>query len=516
MNFAEVKGDLLAHGQERIAASFICALAAISGCAFLFARLIPGVDLPNHLAVATIVRYAGDMGNSFRDYFHVEAFLRPCIFHPTFCSLPIWPSVEFANRLLLTAYAVALPLTTGLIIRRAGGSMWLGLLSLLLIHNFNMSWGFVGFTMAIPVVLTIVYQLLGHLTSPSVRRALTIGVLCLFLYTVHVLALLFALMLILAAGIAVFGVDWRRWRSLLLALLPSGLLIVWWWWQQPTYGQTTLHHLYGYYTQAFLKYLSLRPFELLTLDNYFLFPGTRGMIVAAVSAGVIVLAVLIALLRNRRQVRQQAHRPYGRVLLAYLFVSLMCFALLPHKIPGEPYIYQRFSVHVLLAVLLVAAYLIGRVTPVTIRLGALACATISVIFWVGYVRDFNSKSSGFTAHVFDDLDPNMPVTAMVFDDAFRGEPLYMQFPNYYITWRHGIVTTSVADYRFSLVRRRVTRDVLPIYNPVIGRFPSTFDPSCLDVPYILTRGPCPVSLRPEINQLRLVKRSGEWAIYASQ
>lgn len=513
MKLQEVKGRVLAHGQEPIASACILILAVLSAGTLLFARLIPGVDLPNHLAVATIVRYAGDLGNSFTDFFHVEAFLRPCIFHPTFCSFSIWPSVEFANRILLTIYAMALPLTVMMVIRRVGGSMWLGLLSLLLIHNFNMSWGFVGFTMAIPVVLLILRQILDYMTAPTMKRAVVLAALCLFLYTVHVLALLFVFVLLPLATIFVYGINWRRLWTTIAIMAPSAILVAWWWWLQPTYGNSTLHHLHNYYANAFLSYLSLRPMELLTLDNYFLFSGNRGFIAAIVSGGVIVVSVVLAVFYNRAELRQRMRTVNARVLASYFTASLACFALLPHKLPGEPYIYQRFSCHLLLALLLAGAYFAGRKVPFALRYSVLGCATVSVILWSGYVRDFDRQNAEFSKSVFADIDTRQPAAALIFDDEFRGQPLYMQFANYYIVWNHGIMTTSIVDYRFGLVRRRVTSDVLPIYNPIVGRFPSAFDPASIEVPYVVTRGSAPVSIRPAIDAMTIVQRTGEWAVY---
>ena len=71
-------------------------------------RLYPFLDTPNHLAMATIYRYYGQPGNHFTDYYLIDTFLKPNVFHLFFCSSKLFPSVEFANKSILLPLRVAI------------------------------------------------------------------------------------------------------------------------------------------------------------------------------------------------------------------------------------------------------------------------------------------------------------------------------------------------------------------------------------------------------------------------
>ena len=87
-------------------------------------RLLPFVDLPFHLAASTILRYFDSPENHFAGYYALELGLKPNLLHTWLCSLGFFPSVEFANKLLLALYVALLPLSVFLILRRAGASPW--------------------------------------------------------------------------------------------------------------------------------------------------------------------------------------------------------------------------------------------------------------------------------------------------------------------------------------------------------------------------------------------------------
>ena len=100
-------------------------------------RLFPFTDLPNHLAAATINRFYEDPACSFSDYFTFELFPRPNVFHLLFCSLGIFPSVEFANRVFLSLYVLLLPLSALFFLRRTGGNHWHSIAAFVLLYKYR-------------------------------------------------------------------------------------------------------------------------------------------------------------------------------------------------------------------------------------------------------------------------------------------------------------------------------------------------------------------------------------------
>ncbi|MCK4235755.1 MAG: hypothetical protein KAX38_01465, partial [Candidatus Krumholzibacteria bacterium] len=53
-------------------------------------RIYPFTDLPNHLAAATIYRHYGEPSNRFLEFFSLDLFGKPNVFHQVFCSLRVF------------------------------------------------------------------------------------------------------------------------------------------------------------------------------------------------------------------------------------------------------------------------------------------------------------------------------------------------------------------------------------------------------------------------------------------
>ncbi len=126
-------------------------------------RMYPFVDLSFHLAAATIYRHINDPGNLFKEFYTVDSFLKPNTFHLWFCSLPFFKDVETGNKFFYLLYTLLLPTSVFLIVKELKGNLWVVLLSTMLLYNYNTTFGCVGYTFAIPVVLLICYFFLKTL-----------------------------------------------------------------------------------------------------------------------------------------------------------------------------------------------------------------------------------------------------------------------------------------------------------------------------------------------------------------
>ena len=94
-------------------------------------RLYPFIDLP-----ATSIRYYGEPGNRFAEFYSIGSFLlKPNVAHILFCSSSLFPTVEFANRIYYSLYVILFPLSILFIIWYLGGAAHYSLLSFLLIYN---------------------------------------------------------------------------------------------------------------------------------------------------------------------------------------------------------------------------------------------------------------------------------------------------------------------------------------------------------------------------------------------
>lgn len=488
-------------------------LSAATAAKFFIFHLIPGVDIPNHLAVATIFDHTGQAGHQFNTYFLVDSFLKPSTFHPWFCSLPVFPTIEFGNRVFLSIYALLMPLSILLVLRRVQGNPWFSLLSFPIIHNFNLCWGFVGYTLALPTVLLVYLASLKHFDSMSFRSGSVMSLLLVFLYFVHVQALLFSLLLFGTCSI------FRHWSSLkklsadLLIVLPAVCLTLWWWIAQA--GQATMPastYLWKYYTGIFLKLFPNRFLELVTLDGYFLYYGLKGLLIASLFAALIIGAAGWSLFRRGRKTIQIFRSREGRQVTLFTVVAVLCFFLLPHSLPGQDYIYQRLSVMVLVSLVIVGGYAASRRVHLSVKILVVAAAIGSVALWHDYYADFNQENASFQPDAFPQEAPQAPASALVFDWAFRGQPLYMQFPNYHIVWNQGIITTAIVEYRFGIVKRRVGRDVLPEYNQLVGPIPLSYHPKNTNTEFVVLRGPLPRNTQSELNSLTCIRTRGDWRL----
>jgi hypothetical protein len=511
------------HSRRLFLATF-AALAALHVALLSTARLYPFVDLPDHLAAATIARDVGDASNQFSQYYAVETLLRPNTFHLFFCSLKIFPSVKFANRVFFCLYAILLPLSVLLIVRKAGGNPWLSLFSFLFMYNVNVSWGFVGFAFGMPLVL-IFYRFFllepsGMSTTP--RRLLAAAMLAL-LFFVHLLTALFALLLL---GISL---AWRGRRSAgqiargaVVAAPLVALVGIWWHSQGRAHDEVGLwRFLATYYSRAYADTLSER-WAVLAFDNARLFAGFPGVFVALLFSLSIVAAGIVLWVAQRRGRRGGPDRsgegaardtPEHAPLVAPLFLgALFCVLALPNAIPGQPILYERFAPLFLVSIALVSS---TRAIDRGRRLFAAALPALCVIhfaLWADYFVSFNRENASFNASFLPDAAGGRKLAGLIYDDAYRGRPIYIHFPSYYIVWKKGVTPTTLIEYRFGPVRRKTGLVTLPKYIEWVGRF-NNYDGRYLQMDYLLVRGGVPREAERFMPRFAPVRASGKWRLY---
>jgi hypothetical protein len=453
----------------------------------LSTRLYPFTDIPNHLAAATIVRYIGEPSNRFADFFSVDIFLKPNTFHTIFCSLKLFPSPEFGNRIYLALYAILLPVSVYLAIRKLGGNPWFSLLSFLLLYNYNASWGFIGFVFAIPLVLLFCsFFIFDARGAAGASRILWAAVFLVFMYFVHLLAALFCLLLLFLA----FAPELRRIRPAILGGLLASLPLVvltagWWRGEMRDYpGPGILRFLAGYYRNDYLASVIHRK-SILLFDNYHLSTGARGYFIAMVFSLSIVIPAAILFFRDRIR----AERTYFGAALPLVLGALLCCLLLPNEIPRQSVLYERFSSLLLLALVVYA----GMRAPAKLHRAE-------------YFVDFNKESAGFDKAFLRPAGNDMTLAGLVYDYAYRGRGIFIHFPSYYIVWEKGIATSRVAEFRFSAIRKTARGRAIPRYLEWVGKG-IPYDGRYRDMDYLLIRGgSAPAGFEIE-------RTAGAWSLY---
>ncbi|MEO0108981.1 MAG: hypothetical protein ABIK62_07435, partial [candidate division WOR-3 bacterium] len=205
-------------------------------------RFLPLVDLPQHLAFVSILRNYHSPGSGYPDEFRLRLFPAHNALHLYFCyPLSLVLGIEGANQVFLSLYVVLMPLALFLLFRALRANRWLVLLGFLFIYNYNLLWGFVSSSMAIPLTLLLLALELNQLAAVNsftglrgVANWAVMAVLLVLIFLGHALFFLFAVVLFVVVLLFQSGWHLRTWVRL-LALAP-GLVLFGAWWQQQRPG----------------------------------------------------------------------------------------------------------------------------------------------------------------------------------------------------------------------------------------------------------------------------------------
>jgi hypothetical protein len=485
--------------EKRIFGALFFGLIALHLALLLSARLYPFTDLPDHLAAATIARHAGESSSGFGEYYRVETFLKPNTFHLWFCGLPLFPSVELANRAFFAVYAALFPLSVLLVIRKLGGNPWFAFLSFLLVYNYNVSWGFVGFAFAVPLALLFVrFFVLDERGIVGVPRVLGAAAALALLYFVHVLAALFCVLVLLLRPVERGRGALRALPASLAAALPLAvLLFAWWRGESRDYtGPGIPQFLQEYYRTAFAQTFFKRK-SVFIFDNYHLFEGVRGYAIAALFSLGVVVPAAVSLLARRRGASS---------VLPLLLAAALCCLFLPNELPQQAVLYERFSVFLLLALIVFGAARSPARLPRAAAVAFVALAVLHYALWASYFFEFNRENAGFDRAFLRPAGSGKKLAGLVNDYTYRGRPIYIHFPSYYIIWEKGVATASLADFRFGPVRRNTNAIELPRYLEWVGKR-GNYDGRYRDMDYLLIRG------GGAPGGFELERSAGKWSLY---
>ena len=135
-----------------------------------------------------------------------------------------------AEKVLLSLYAVGLPLATLTAVRWARGAPYAALLSFPLVYTLPLYMGFYNFCLSLPLFVLCVGLYHAYSLRPGWGRGAALSALLVVLYLTHIVTAASAVVVIVVATLArLAGVTNRRQArsqaAALLTLLPSGLFI---------------------------------------------------------------------------------------------------------------------------------------------------------------------------------------------------------------------------------------------------------------------------------------------------
>lgn len=501
-------------------------------------RLLPFIDLPQHLAYATIYKHIGEPGNFFSQYFEFDStFLKYNTVHPIFCSLDILGGVETANKIYFIFYIILLPLSIFLFIKKLGGNYWMSLLTFLFMYNFNVCWGFVGFMMAIPFIFFALMYQYEYLTTHSLKSIILLPLFFIIIYHLHLLAALFILGLMLLQHILYHRKDFKSLFFKGLIYLPLIILIV--------YGVLVLkgiingggdvsgavdkvklsggpsikfHKLFNYYTKTYWSHpqfsIKHRIFGLFAWDNYFLFKGMKGVLVGSLFSIFTVLFLFWPLRSKINSLLAKINEKREVFVISILVYSLLIYFFIISK----GYIFSRFTIFIFLGIIILGSILKPENKKVTVRkLTIPLLCIISFILWGDYFLDFQKENKNFNKTFFRNLPKDKVLAGLIYKPMYRGKYTYIHFPDYYITWHHGIETSHIAySYPLYRLKRKVNTEELPHSYEWVGTT-KKYDGRFNNMDYLLLKGMYPDNDAEEINNnFNILRRNDDWILFTAK
>lgn len=477
-------------------------------------RLYPFLDTPNHLAMATIYRYYGQPGNHFADYYLIDTVLKPNVFHLFFCGSKLFPSVEFANKVFYYFYVLLFPIAVLLVIRRLNGNPWFGLLSFLYIYNYSVTFGFAGFTIAIPFIFLLFYFYLDYLErTRSFNTAMITGLL-LLIFFMHALAALFALLLFFACCLYQNRHSLGTFIKKSAVTFPVLLMIIYWWTVDSSkFGEENLFNfLIAYYRDEYFRTFFMRG-ELLFYDNYTLYGGIPGYVIGSFFSLVVIALTLYCWFCNKGKILSDKQKRQIGYVGIFVACTFSCFLFMPFKLPGYSFLFERFSVLFFLSLIIAGGLLCPEKIHPRIKVTLCLLCLIHFILWADYYRDFEHENRSFTEDFFPAGAHGKKMAGLIFDCEFRKRHIYENFTDYYIAWKQGIATTRVIDDRSFPVIRKVDISLLPMYLGWISKHHNEYTGNYASMDYILVRGNLPDRVRQYFENFRLIKSNGKWLLY---
>ena len=475
-------------------------------------RLFPFLDMPNHLAIATIYKSYGDSANQFEKFFYIDLFPKPNVFHVVFCGSQLFPTVEIANRIFYCLYAVLFSLAGFLVIKRVHGNPWFCLLPFLLLYNINVSYGFTGFTISIPFVLLTFYVILDYLDHPNPYNVIALSVLFAALFFMHACGILFCLFIF-------FFCLYRKHQSLKLFLykclpaVPSLIIFAIWWLRDSAEysGRDMTGFLFEYYTHDYIKSFFTRG-GFLIHDNFRLYGGPTGYTIAALFSLFIIGFFGYGFLRNKQPLKTLVSTAHGKALCIFAACSLSCVLFMPVQLPGYSFLFQRFSVYLLLSIIFSGSILFAE------QLHRLAAASICVVcfihllLWADCFKDFQNENRLFNESFFPAKAQNKKIGALVYDFRFRKMSVYDNFADYFVVWKNGITSSRIFDARSFPIRRKSGTNALPEFIEWVGKL-NNYDGRYEEMDYILVRGSPPAEAKKYLKHFSIVKTADKWFLY---
>ncbi len=501
-------------------------------------EILPGLDLPFHLAVADMLGKRGSPASPYADFYQGGLRVAPYAAHYLMLvALGKVMSLLTAHKLIVALYVAAMPLSTASLLAACGRSRIPALLAFPLAYNLTLHYGFVSFALSLPVLLLLLAQVVKQLFGPPGRvwrSWLWTAAMALFLFLCHLQNFFYGVGAVLGFALLV-SVPWRRRLLGASTLLPALAALAYR--QLVSSGsaapQPPLSYVWALAKRHRLGELGGRTFLRDFGERLLLIPAhaMRGFAdqvdVRACKALLLVIAVYLVagLVAWAALPKQKFLRPQPRIWLAILVAftgALAAYLLFPHHLNeiGLTTFFPRFAVLVILTAIALVPAGLGRVSGVFRLVVPVPAVVLCALYGhqlIVHYRLYARETADFVEVMYKTPTGGKAV-GLVFDRSsrvMRVESAFLGLPDFYVAVRSA--PGSMAPLLYCGMH-----DIPCIAKPASAALPNPWSPTDISVgknppvfDYFFVRSPPRGAnpFGPYRGSVEVLAQSGTWIVY---
>jgi hypothetical protein len=492
-----------------------CLLCAASLIPLWSVRIPPMQDIWQHLALVNVLHTYNDPGSIFPEFFMLPQTPKPNLlyYYGTHWLAFLTPTIEDANKVVLSIYVLTFPLGFLYFLRSFGKSRWLSFFSFPLIYNSMFSYGFVSFLLGMPILLVGVgaYRRFTARegTDLDARSGVIAAVAMLLAFFTH--AHIFLLLCFLCGILFLLHRD-RGWGALLrLAPFAPGLVffVPWFVVYFLEHTPSTTGMSFGSFDKFFGPTF-YKPSQI--LGSFFFYVGDyfRGERDDALFVALILAAMTLLMLRSGPTIPPGERRKMRYYDLEILTLVLSLSALLlPQHIESQAIVSLR---HVVFAVLFFFGWL--GVENVPRRVAVPALVTVMGLHLAGVAnlvsgfKSFEHEIGDYPA-LFERTDPGKRLLKITYNQESRvvnhGALWHMHF--FYTILKNGVSDLQFAEYPHNPIQYR------PGMVPPQTGVEFNKSPAWRYYDYVLLRKSSQPPLKTVEDRLEPIGETDDWTLY---
>jgi hypothetical protein len=494
---------------------FLLMLVATAVPIWMF-RVVPMQDIWQHLALVDVIHNYNAPGSIFSDFFLLPDTPKPNLlyYYGTHLLTFLTGDLEVSNKVVLTIYAIALPVSYLYFLQSFAKSRWLAFFVFPFVYNAMFAYGFVSFLLAIPLAFFALGAYRRFAVSPDSRNGFRSGVIAALLLVLSFFthAHIFLLICFLWSLLFLMHVDGGVWGALrrLAPFAPAMIFFLPWFFvyfveHTPSTSGMNFGSLDRFFGGKFY-----RPSQI--IGSFFFYVGDyfRRETDDALFVGLMLTAMTFLMLRRGVVIPQGASRKlrfYDLEILTLLVAASVL--LLPQHIEAQSIVSLR---HILFALLLFFGWFHFEDAP---RRVAIPAILILVGLHAGglanVVRgfsDFEQEMDGYPA-LFDRVEGGKRLLKVTYNQESRvvnhGAYWHMHFFHTFL--KGGVSDLQFAEYPHNPIQYR------PGMVPPNTGVEFFKHPAWRYYDYILLRKSSLPNLKTVKSHLELIAENDDWMMH---